>query len=92
MLDGGGGGGGTPWESMTLEFMQQLIQNPNTDAQWQLASAWQKSADLLNEHKFQVQEYRDNLAAAWPPERSTAAAAYIDGIARSSAGVSSARP
>jgi hypothetical protein len=78
MLDGGGGGGGTPWESMTLEFMQQLIQNPNTDAQWKLASAWQKSADLLNEHKFQVQEYRDNLATAWPPEKSTAAAAYID--------------
>lgn len=78
MLDGGGGGGGTPWESMTLEFMQQLIQNPNTDAQWKLASAWQKSADLLNEHKFQVQEYRDNLAAAWPPDKSTAAAAYID--------------
>jgi len=78
MLDGGGGGGGTPWESMTLEFMQQLIQNPNTEAQWKLASAWQKSADLLNEHKFQVQQYRDNLAAAWPPEKSTAAAAYIE--------------
>ncbi|WP_030441260.1 hypothetical protein [Actinoplanes subtropicus] len=78
MLDGGGGGGGTPWESMTLEFMQQLIQNPNTDAQWQLASAWQKSADLLSEHKFQVQQYRDNLAAAWPPEKSTASAAYIE--------------
>lgn len=78
MLDGGGGGGGTPWESMTLEFMQQLIQNPSTDAQWKLASAWQKSADLLNEHKFQVQEYRDNLATAWPPEKSTAAAAYIE--------------
>jgi hypothetical protein len=78
MLDGGGGGGGTPWESMSLEFMRQLIQNPNTDAQWQLTSAWQKSADLLNEHKFQVQQYRENLATAWPPEKSTAAAAYLD--------------
>jgi hypothetical protein len=78
MLDGGGGGGGTPWESMTLEFMHQLIQNPDTDAQWKLASAWQKSADLLNEHKFQVQEYRDNLAAAWPPAKSAASSAYLD--------------
>ncbi|MCU7726704.1 hypothetical protein ODJ79_23485 [Actinoplanes sp. KI2] len=78
MLDGGGGGGGTPWESMTLELMQQLIQNPSTDAQWKLASAWQKSADLLSEHRFQVQQYRDNLAAAWPPEKSAASAAYLD--------------
>ena len=77
MLDGGGGGGGTPWESMTLDKMQELIQNPNTDAQWDLVSGWQKSAELLSEHRFQVQEYRDNLAAAWPPEKSPASAAYL---------------
>ena len=77
MLDAGGGGGGTPWESMTLDKMQELIQNPNTDAQWDLVTGWQKSSELLSEHRFQVQEYRDNLAAAWPPERSAASAAYL---------------
>jgi hypothetical protein len=77
MLEAGGGGGGTPWESMTLDKMQELIQNPNTDAQWDLVSGWQKSAELLSEHRFQVQEYRDNLAAAWPPEKSPASAAYL---------------
>ncbi|WP_433370591.1 hypothetical protein ACQPZX_45795 [Actinoplanes sp. CA-142083] len=77
MLDAGGGGGGTPWESMTLDKMQELIQNPNTDAQWDLVSGWQKSSELLSEHRFQVQEYRDNLAAAWPPGKSPASAAYL---------------
>ncbi|MFI5889365.1 hypothetical protein ACIA5D_04510 [Actinoplanes sp. NPDC051513] len=62
---------------MTLDKMQELIQNPNTDAQWDLVSGWQKSSELLSEHRFQVQEYRDNLASAWPPEKSSASAAYL---------------
>ncbi|MFF5295827.1 hypothetical protein [Paractinoplanes globisporus] len=62
---------------MTLDKMQELIQNPSTDAQWDLVGGWQKSAELLSEHRFQVQEYRDNLAAAWPPEKSPASATYL---------------
>lgn len=77
MLDAPGGGGGTPWESMTIEDMQRLIQNPDTDKQWDLVDGWKKSSELLGEHRFQVQDYRDNLAAAWPPERSAASAAYL---------------
>ncbi|WP_433298101.1 hypothetical protein ACQP2F_42550 [Actinoplanes sp. CA-030573] len=77
MLEAAGGGGGTPWESMTIDKMQSLIQNPDTGAQWNLVDGWNKSAELLNEHRFQVQSYRDNLAAAWPPQKSSAAAAYI---------------
>src|SRR5690349_13469994 len=78
MLDTGDGGGGTPWESMTLDKMQELIQNPSTDAHWRLVSAWQRSAELLNEHRFQVLQYRENLATAWPPEKSAASAAYLE--------------
>ncbi|MCU7726706.1 hypothetical protein ODJ79_23495 [Actinoplanes sp. KI2] len=78
MLDTGGGGGGTPWESMTLDLMQRLIQNPDVEAQWQLVEAWNKSAQLLGDHLYQMQEYRNNLAAVWPPQKSAAAAAYLD--------------
>ncbi len=77
MLDVGGGGGGTPWESMTMDTMQQLIQNPNVEKHWELLTGWRRSADLVNQHRSQVQSYRDNLAAAWPPEKSPAAAAYL---------------
>jgi len=78
MLETGGGGGGTPWESMTLDKMRELIQNPNPDAQWKLARAWQRSAELLNFHRAQVLQYRESLAAAWPPEKSAASAAYLE--------------
>jgi len=78
MLDTGDGGGGTPWESMTLDLMQRLIQNPDIEAHWQLVEAWNKSAQLLGDHLWQMQEYRSNLAAVWPPQKSPAAAAYLD--------------
>ncbi|WP_157437628.1 hypothetical protein [Actinoplanes subtropicus] len=78
MLDTGGGGGGTPWESMTLHLMQRLIQNPDVQAHWQLVEAWNKSAQLLGDHLWQMQEYRSNLAAVWPPQKSPAAAVYLD--------------
>src|SRR3954470_1771779 len=78
MLDTGGGGGGTPWESMTLDLMQRLIQNPDIEAHWRLVEAWNKSAQLLGDHLWQVREYRTNLAAVWPPQKSAAAAAYLD--------------
>jgi hypothetical protein len=78
MLDAGGGGGGTPWESMTIDKMQSLIQNPDTDKQWDLVTGWKKSAELISQHRFQVESYRDSLASAWPPERSAASAQYID--------------
>ncbi|MET0522860.1 MAG: hypothetical protein ABW156_12965, partial [Jiangellaceae bacterium] len=76
MLDAGGGGG-TSWSSMTMDEMQKLIQNPDVEKHWELLTGWRRSADLVNEHRAQVQSYRDNLAAAWPPGKSAAAAAYL---------------
>jgi hypothetical protein len=32
---------------------------------------------LIGEHMFQVQQYRESLASAWPPAKSSAAAAYL---------------
>ncbi|GIE99103.1 flagellar export protein FliJ [Paractinoplanes rishiriensis] len=79
MLDaGGGGGGGTPWALLTVDKMYELIKSADTDKQWTLADGWKKSAELISSHRFQVQDYRDNLASAWPPDRSQASAAYLD--------------
>ncbi|MFI6075349.1 hypothetical protein ACIA5C_27690 [Actinoplanes sp. NPDC051343] len=58
-------------------MIQQLAQSPDIDAHYQIVDGWQKSADLVGEHMFQVQQYRESLATAWPPEKSSAAAAYI---------------
>jgi hypothetical protein len=77
MIEAAGGGGGTPWESMTVDKMQELIQNPNTDKQWDLVDGWKKSAELIDEHRWQVENYRDNLATAWSPKKSKAADEYI---------------
>ncbi|MGK5679232.1 hypothetical protein [Actinoplanes sp. URMC 104] len=74
---GGGGAGGTDWGLMTVEQMQALIQNPDTEKHYELLTGWKRSADLLLEHRWQVQNYRDNLAAAWPPEKNAASAAYL---------------
>ncbi|GAA0542317.1 hypothetical protein GCM10010172_24690 [Paractinoplanes ferrugineus] len=78
MIDAGGGGGGTPWESLTIEQMQTLIQNPDTQKQWDIGDGWKKSAELVSEHLWQVRNYRDNLATAWSPKKSSAAKVYID--------------
>jgi hypothetical protein len=73
----GGGGGGTDWWGMSMQMIQQLAQSPDIDAHYQIVDGWQKSAELVGEHMFQVQQYRESLASAWPPEKSSAAAAYI---------------
>jgi hypothetical protein len=73
----GGGGAGTDWWGMPMERIQQLAQSPDIDAHYQIVDGWQKSAELIGEHMFQVQQYRESLATAWPPEKSSAAAAYV---------------
>ena len=73
----GGGGGGTDWWGMNMETIQSLAQSPDIDLHYQIVDGWQKSADLVAEHVGQVTDYRDALAAAWPPEKSTASAAYL---------------
>ncbi|MET3428730.1 hypothetical protein BJ973_007942 [Actinoplanes tereljensis] len=62
---------------MTIDKMQELIQNPDTDKQWNLVTGWKKSAELISEHRWQVENYRDNLATAWSPAKSKAADEYI---------------
>ena len=83
MLDAAGGGGGTDWWGMSMEKIHSSPRAPDIDAQYQIVDGWQKSADLVGDHMSQVQDYRDALATAWPPEKSTAAKAYLDSARRS---------
>jgi hypothetical protein len=77
MLSADGGGGGTNWMSMDVPTMWALVANQDTTAHYERLSGWQRSYELILEHLAQVQNYRENLAAAWPPEKSPASAAYI---------------
>jgi hypothetical protein len=77
MLEADGGGGGTDWWSMDMEKIHSLAQSPDIDLQYQIVDGWKKSADLISEHMGQVSDYRNALATAWPPEKSTASAAYL---------------
>jgi hypothetical protein len=78
VADGGGGYGGTNWMTFDVAQMWAAIQNQDTAAHYEMLSGWQKSCELMIEHLGQVQNYRENLAAAWPPEKSPASAAYIE--------------
>jgi hypothetical protein len=77
IADGGGGYGGTDWMAMDVIQMWQAIQNQDTTAHYQILAGWRKSYELTLEHLSHVQSYRQNLAEAWPPEKSPASAAYL---------------
>jgi hypothetical protein len=80
MLDSGGGGGygGTDWSTKTVIEMWQALEGQETTPHYQLLTGWQRSYELTLQHMSQVKNYRDNLATAWPPEKSPASAAYIE--------------
>jgi hypothetical protein len=77
IADGRGGYGGTDWMSKDVIQMWQTIENQDTTAHYEMLTGWQRSYELTLEHLGQVQNYRDNLIAAWPPEKSPASAAYV---------------
>jgi hypothetical protein len=77
LIADGGGYGGTDWMAMDVIHMWQAIQNQDTTAHYQLLAGWRKSYELTLEHLSHVQSYRQNLAEAWPPEKSPASAAYL---------------
>jgi hypothetical protein len=79
MLDSGGGGGyaGTNWNAHDTPDMWRQLQNQDTDPYWIHVSGLRKITELTSTHLSRVQEYRDSLAAAWPPETNTASAAFI---------------
>jgi hypothetical protein len=79
MLDSEGGGGfaGTNWNAHDTPDMWRQLQNQDTDPYWTHVSGLRKISELTSTHLSRVKEYRDNLATAWPPEKSAASAAFI---------------
>lgn len=77
MLDASGGSGGTSWATMDVPSMWSMIANQETAPHWEMLKGWRRSYELVLQHMSQVKNYRDNLAAAWPPEKSRASAAYL---------------
>jgi hypothetical protein len=80
MLDAGGGGGsaGTNWNGYDVEQMWRLVSNQETDNHWRQVSGWDKINELTGTHLSRLREYRDSLAAAWSPEKSPAAKAFVE--------------
>jgi len=77
IADGGGGYAGTDWNSKDVKFMWAMIADQDTDVHFGVVDGWHKTSDLINEHISRMTTYREELAAAWPPEKSPASAAYI---------------
>ena len=79
MHDSGGGGGyaGTNWFAHDTASMWRMVENQDTDNHWRHVSGLRKITELTSAHLWRLKEYREKLAAAWPPERSPAAAAFV---------------
>ncbi|GAA2548878.1 hypothetical protein GCM10010435_18110 [Winogradskya consettensis] len=76
---GSGGYGGTNWNDKDVRAMWSAIEGHDTDAYFNVVTkGWQATAELIGQHISNVQDYRDNLAVAWPPSKSAASAAYIE--------------
>jgi hypothetical protein len=80
MLDagGGGGGGGTNWNASDMATMWATLANQDTAPHWKMLSGWQTSYELTWQHLNDVKRYKENLIGAWSPEKSPAAAAYVE--------------
>ncbi|MDT5040462.1 MAG: hypothetical protein QOE51_1447 [Actinoplanes sp.] len=78
MLDGGSGGySGTNWFGHDVVSMWQQVSSGATDAHYEVSLGWKRTAELTSTHLSRVTEYRNNLAAAWPPKQGSASEAYV---------------
>ncbi len=71
-------GGGTDWAQKSVPEMWSMLVAHDGTAHKELLLTWKRSAELLVDHLSRVKRYRENLAEAWPPEKSRAAAKYLD--------------
>jgi len=78
MLDGGGGGGGTSWYDKDVPTMWAYISDIDTEPMWKQSSGWQKAIDLASTNLWRLNDFRDKLVTAWPPEKSEASRTYVE--------------
>ncbi|HTF07060.1 MAG TPA: hypothetical protein VK659_02690, partial [Asanoa sp.] len=80
MRDNGGGAPGhsaTNWFAHDTLSMWRMLEPQETESYWRHVSGLRKMAELTAAHLGRLQRYRDNLAEAWPPERSKASQVFI---------------
>jgi len=73
----GSGSTRTSWFERDLPAMWRALENQQSDDHWRLVAGWRKAAELTASHLSRLEQYRANLAEAWPPDRNAAAAAYV---------------
>ncbi|GLW29584.1 hypothetical protein [Actinoplanes regularis] len=71
-------GGGTDWAQKSVPEMWSMLAAHDGTTHKELLLTWKRSADLLVDHLSRVKRYREDLAEAWPPEKSQASAKYLD--------------
>ncbi|GAA1588152.1 hypothetical protein [Actinoplanes couchii] len=76
-VDAGGGTFASGWSGKPVDVMWAAVKDYNSEPHWKMVNAWKQSYELLLTHISQVKQYRENLATAWPPHKSKAAAAYV---------------
>jgi hypothetical protein len=75
---GGGGHSGTNWYAHDVAEMWAMLKDQQTDNHWRQVAGWKKTYQLTDAHLGWLGKYRDDLVAAWSPEKSTAAKAYVE--------------
>lgn len=68
---------GTEWHKKDIPAMWATVAHHTPDAYTPHLAGWRRTTELLSEHVSRMRAYRTNLALAWPPTRSPAAAVYL---------------
>jgi hypothetical protein len=72
-----GGAVGTPWRSLTVGQMWDMVKDHDEAPGWAEAVGWRRTFELVDYHYSRLQQYRDVLAERLPPERNEAAGAFL---------------
>lgn len=65
------------WQHADVPAMWESAQSADTPIAWRQVTGWQTTYELLDQHQLTLRRCRDELAIAWPPERSQAARSFL---------------
>lgn len=67
----------TNWDDFDVPAIWSMIEDFDAGPQWRHLAGWEKACRLTDLHLTRMRTYRDELAAAWPPERNEASRVYL---------------
>ncbi len=65
------------WSMVDVPTMWVSAQAADTQMAWEQVGAWSRTHELLLFHESRLKTLQLELSAAWPPERSPAAYAFV---------------